>query len=700
MRTITVGTGLEGKVSRGPLRFARLAGAVALGALLLLLAGCPSPTGSVAPPADGDGGSGGSGDGTGGSTSRVATPVISPAVEDQFLTVDVFITVETEAATIHFTTDGSAPTADSAVYESPFLLEVGAHTVRAIAVAPDLDASEEASRSYTVADGVLVTSAADSGPGSLRQAMADADPGDEIRFAEDMTIVLEGDRRGIEVDKDIIVDGVGRSIAIETSGAQRHFTHMPGDTYELTLRNLTLRNGEPRHNDTAALLPGGSIYIGMGSTATIENVVFADNLGTNGGAIFVEKSTIGNSTLTISGSTFSDNESRGASDGALGSGGAVFAENAHIAVSDSTFENNRATDGHDVDRPSRSGGAILIAAGTTEKSTAVIRDSVFRNNEADRSGGAIMARNSDLDVVGSTFEGNLVGAPGTTLQDGQGAGAAITGWAGTPEFETVTRIGRTRFLRNRAEGPNNALGGGFPFRGGAVASSNSDLEIYASEFLGNYVGDTGREGDGDTDLAHSGAAVYQSRGDLVIASSTFVGNVSDGTGSSYPRSAVVSDADTDNTDILFSTFASNQGQEGASHYDVDGTLLLSSTIFDNDDFALPGSAASLTFRYNLAPNAQIGAGTDWDDNNINSVPNLAMGVVPGDDGVWGTADDYYGVLVPFAGTAANGAGNATDLPADTLDLDGDGNTAEPLPVDAAGLTRMVGAIDIGARERQ
>jgi hypothetical protein len=370
-------------------------------------------------------------------------------------------------------------------------------------------------------------------------------------------------------------------------------------------------------------------------------------------------------------------------------------------VTESTFEDNRATDGHAVDWPSRSGGAILISAGTTEKSTAVVRNTVFRTNEADRSGGAIMAYNSDLDVVGSTFEGNLIGAPGTALQDALAGGGAIsTLRVGTAEFETVTRIGRTRFLRNRAEGPNNRSGETFVFRGGAVASSNSDLEIHASEFLGNYVGDTGLESGGDTAIAHSGAAVYQSLGDLVIASSTFVGNVSDGTGSFYPRSAIVSDVETDATEIVFSTFASNQGQEGASHYDVAGTLLLSSTIFDNDDFALPGSAASITFRYNLAPNAQIGAETDWDDNNINSVPNLGLGVVPGDDGVWGTADDYYGVLVPMAGTAAIGAGNATDLPADVFDLDGDGNTAEPLPVDASGRTRTVGAIDIGANERQ
>ncbi|MFW5695870.1 MAG: hypothetical protein ACOCYB_11920, partial [Alkalispirochaeta sp.] len=116
-------------------------------------------------------------------------------------------------------------------------------------------------------DGPLVTSSADSGPGSLRQAVADAEPGEEIRFLEDMTITLTGDRRGIEIDKDIIINGINTSVVITTEGAQRHFTHMPGGPYTLTISNLTLRNGEPR---TASLLPGGSIYVGGGSTATIE----------------------------------------------------------------------------------------------------------------------------------------------------------------------------------------------------------------------------------------------------------------------------------------------------------------------------------------------------------------------------------------------------------------------------------------------
>ena len=60
---------------------------------------------------------------------------------------------------------------------------------------------------------------------------------------------------------------------------------------------------------------------------------------------------------------------------------------------------------------------------------------------------------------------------------------------------------------------------------------------------------------------------------------------------------------------------------------------------------------------------------------------------------------------PVATVALNPTGIARDtgsngnLPADDHDLDGDGDTAEPLPVDARGLSRVVGAgVDLGAYE--
>jgi hypothetical protein len=73
---------------------------------------------------------------------------------------------------------------------------------------------------------------------------------------------------------------------------------------------------------------------------------------------------------------------------------------------------------------------------------------------------------------------------------------------------------------------------------------------------------------------------------------------------------------------------------------------------------------------------------------------------PGPDRTWGTADDDYGDLRVQAGSPALDFGLTSLLPPDVWDLDGDGDTAEPLPIDVAGQARVRGPeVDLGAYER-
>ncbi len=62
----------------------------------------------------------------------------------------VSLSTTTPGAVIHYTTDGSTPTAASPVYTGP--IQVGTDTtIKAIAVAPDMPASEVSSAAYTIA---------------------------------------------------------------------------------------------------------------------------------------------------------------------------------------------------------------------------------------------------------------------------------------------------------------------------------------------------------------------------------------------------------------------------------------------------------------------------------------------------------------------------------------------------------------------
>jgi hypothetical protein len=93
-------------------------------------------------------------------------------------------------------------------------------------------------------------------------------------------------------------------------------------------------------------------------------------------------------------------------------------------------------------------------------------------------------------------------------------------------------------------------------------------------------------------------------------------------------------------------------------------------------------------------------GTDL-GNNLDADPLFTMTPDSG-DGDWTTfGDNDYGDLSLQGGSPAVDAGNNTWLPADTFDLDEDGNTSEPFPYDLAGNQRIVGGtVDMGALERQ
>ena len=78
----------------------------------------------------------------------VANPTFSPAATSFTQPLDVTLACDTDGATIHYTTDGSDPTAESAVYRGAIRV-TETTTIKAFAVKADLDPSEIVAATYT-----------------------------------------------------------------------------------------------------------------------------------------------------------------------------------------------------------------------------------------------------------------------------------------------------------------------------------------------------------------------------------------------------------------------------------------------------------------------------------------------------------------------------------------------------------------------
>jgi predicted outer membrane repeat protein len=158
---------------------------------------------------------------------------------------------------------------------------------------------------------IVVTSNADSGPGTLRQAIADVADGGTITFGGDMTIHLAST---LTLGRDVTIDGAGHSVTIsgdsngDGSGDVRVFYVNSGVT--ATLQHITVTKGHANN--------GGGVY--SDGALTVTNCTFAGNSATYGGGIHSKFGTVRNC-------TFSDNSAV--------SGSAIFNEGGMLAARNS-----------------------------------------------------------------------------------------------------------------------------------------------------------------------------------------------------------------------------------------------------------------------------------------------------------------------------------------------------------------------------
>jgi hypothetical protein len=333
-----------------------------------------------------------------------------------------------------------------------------------------------------------VTNLEDSGTGSLRQAIMDANAhhgANTIRFADGLhgTITLTSGQ--LNITDDLTIDGPGADqLTISGNHASRIFDISGG--VMVTIAGLTITNGMAIGN------PGdGGGILNDGSTLTVTNDVLSYNQAIGepgqrgrGGAI----SNRAGAALTMIDSLLTHNQALGGSGGGVGAGAAIVNNSSSATIVHSTFMANQAI-----------GGGV---------------------------GAGIHNVMSTLTVSDSTFIGNqAIGGDG---------GGAHGGGINIEDGSTVT-VSRSTFTGNEAIGgdggvvsPTNTLVG-FG-RGGGIYSHGATLTVADSTFIGNRaVGGNGGSGGsgvmmGSYSLDHAIGGGILNEGTLVLSGSTFTGN--------------------------------------------------------------------------------------------------------------------------------------------------------------------------------
>jgi len=322
---------------------------------------------------------------------------------------------------------------------------------------------------------ITVINGNDSGAGSLRQALADANDGDTINFDASLHFVAVVTTE-LVVDKSVTISGPGaanlfldnyelnrvfhitNAVTVSISGltiidgvAADRGGGILNDHSTLTVNNCTIHGNQAVYagssgggiyndgsfgsasleinNSTVAYNGcddrGGGIYnngVSGSATLTINNSTVSGNgVGNAGGGIYNDGSEGGSATLTINNSTVSGNSANSGGNSANFGGGifnyADFGGSATLTVSDSTISGNSVAGFYGAS----GGGGIHNVGRFSGSATLTVTNSTLSGNSADHGGGIY----NDAHIgEGATLEiGNTIlktGSSGANIYNPEG----------------------------------------------------------------------------------------------------------------------------------------------------------------------------------------------------------------------------------------------------------------------------------------
>jgi len=201
---------------------------------------------------------------------------------------------------------------------------------------------------------IVVTSLADSGPGSLRQAIADAPAGGRIRFAVEGDIILTSGE--LLIDKPLrVLGGRQQRIAVRVPLNLQNSRVFSVTGGPVKISNLTIQDGDNTLFDD----PGGGIR--NSGDLTLVRVTIRNCESIDGGGLY----NVDGATVTIINSTISGNiaHDAGICDGGTGGG---IANRGTVSLINTTITDNEAE--------CEGGGISLNFSGTATLSNTIVGD--------------------------------------------------------------------------------------------------------------------------------------------------------------------------------------------------------------------------------------------------------------------------------------------------------------------------------------
>lgn len=441
------------------------------------------------------------------------------------------------------------------------------------------------------------------------------------------------------------------TIADNTAGRGRHYS-----SYPLLVEGSGGHGGGVSVKDCRLTVHGSTVTGNESGSPFLGPPVYYYNSETVSGGhgaglyLFRSQASIASSTISSNTTGFGGSE---VIYPAGGSGGGIASLQSFVTVQQSLFQGNRTNEG----------GGPYTGAG------------------ASGNGAGLFARDSYVHARHSTWLGNQTAIGG----DGDGAGASGSG-GGIYFSGTVLHVDSCQFVGNHAANAQEGfLADGLGGSGGGVFAYAQEVVLVNSTFLENRAGQASNNpltyhgGDGGT-----GGAAWIDAPSTLVKNCTVVGNSAGLAQQSYY--------------VVHPFYVGGLGFPHAIPAEVSNTI-----CYDNwsaGDLGLDDQVAgSFSISYCCVEHWTGGSGS------ISTAPQFVDPLGP--DGQLGTGDEDFRLLPT---SPCIDAGNNDLLPLDASDLDDDGNTTEPLPVDLFGSPRLWDApvpdtgngsapiVDIGAYE--